>query len=617
MLEIIPTADSDPDIVAAIERFGREVLGKGTVRARDVPGFIANRLGVYGMVHAIRLMQENDLTIDEVDALTGPLIGRPRSAIFRTADLTGIDVLVHVANGLAETTGEDFALPEWVHQMMAQKRLGEKTGAGFYRRQDGAILTLDWKTDEYHPRADLRLSEIAAFKDKPLDERLAAVLTLPGKYGQFMRQMFVDNTLYSLQRAPEIAYDLADVDRAMEWGFGWELGPFKQMDAIGASSVRALIEEAGNSSPKLLESASAGFYARSESGEEQLGFDGEFHPLDRLPGTLSLADLRRSGNVIKESSEAALFDVGDGVALVEFHSKMNSIGPGVLGMLSQALDWVDRNNYVGLILGNEHERAFSSGANIAFMLALAQEGDWDEVDLAVRTFQRGTTSLRYAPFPVVVAAHGLTLGGGAEFALYSDRVRASAELYMGLVETGVGLIPAGGGTTELLFRFTQDLAAYPEADPFEAIRRAFMLIAMAQTSSSALEARKFGLLRSSDQITMNRDMLLADAKRAVLELSPGYVAPMPRRIRSLGKEAIGNLRYAVWSMREAGQITEHEVKIAGELGYVLCGGDGLPRETSEEEYLGLEREAFLRLIGTRESQERMAHMLKTGKPLRN
>lgn len=617
LLEIIPTPDSDPDVIAAIERFGREVLGKGTVRARDVPGFIANRLGIYGMVRAINLMQENDLTIDEVDALTGPLIGRPRSAIFRTADLTGIDVLMHVANGLSDSTGEDFTLPDWVHDLVNDRRLGEKTGAGFYRREKGEILALDWHSGEYRPRADLRLPEIAAIKDKLLPDRLTGVLSLPGKYGEFMRRLYIDNAVYALERAHEIAYEVSDIDRAMEWGFGWELGPFKQIDAAGHPTIQSLIGESGNPIPELLGKASDGFYQRQDAATSQLGFGGMYQPVAQVPGSLSLRELRASGKVVKENVDASLFDLGDGVALVEFHTKLNTIGEGVVRMLNDALKWVDENDYAGLVIGNEHERAFCGGANIAWILALAQEGDWDELEMAVRMFQRATSSLRDAPFPVVVAPAGLALGGGAEFALHSDHVQAGAELYMGLVETGVGIIPAGGGTKEMLFRFSGELKPYAEADPFEGIRRAFMLIALAQTSQSALEARNLGFLRHGDRISMNRDTLLADAKRAVLELAPGYVAPTPGRVSVLGREGIGNLRAAVWSMHEAGQITEHEVLIAGELAKVLCGGDGLPHEAGEEEILGLEREAFLHLIGTRKTQERMAYTLKTGKPLRN
>ncbi len=479
LLEIIPTPETDETDIETIECFGREVLGKGTVRARDVPGFIGNRLGVYGMVRAINLMEACDLQIDEVDALTGPLIGRPRSAIFRTADLTGIDVLVHVADGLTAATGEPFNLPDWVRTLMADGRLGEKTGAGFYRREDRAILTLDWKTGEYRARTDLHLPEVAALSDAPLAERMAGSMQLPGNYGEFMRRLFAENMHYVLDHAPELAYEIVDVDRAMEWGFGWDLGPFRQIDALGVDATVSLLKDQGLSTPELLESASSGFYKESDSGRKELKFTGGYQLLSPLPDAMSLADLRRSGKVLNETDAASLFDLGDGVALVEFHTKMNTIGEGVLRFMAESIDWVDKHNYAGLVIGNEHERAFSSGANIALMLALAQEEEWSELERASRQFQNASRSLRFAPFPVVVAPAGLALGGGAEFILHADRVRAGAELYMGLVETGVGIIPAGGGTTEMLFRFTDDLAAYPEADPFEAVRRAFMLIAMA------------------------------------------------------------------------------------------------------------------------------------------
>ncbi|HVB65874.1 MAG TPA: 3-hydroxyacyl-CoA dehydrogenase/enoyl-CoA hydratase family protein [Nitrolancea sp.] len=618
LLELIPTGDTDPNVLGAIEAFGRDVLGKGTVHARDVPGFIANRLGVYGMIHAIRLMQDLDLTIDEVDALTGPLIGRPRSAIFRTADLTGIDVLLHVAAGLGQATGEDFDVPDWVRQLAAENRLGEKTGAGFYRRDGGQILTLSLETLAYEPRGDLRLPEIAAISRMPLAERLAAVLSLPGKYGEFMRRLFARTTHYTLERAVEIAYDIADVDRALEWGFGWEIGPFKQIDAIGHDVVGSAFNDEHLDTPRLLNDAGdEPFYRQVDSTREQRAFAGGYQSVRSTPGMLSLKELRTSGKVLKDSSDATLFDVGDGVALLEFHSKLNTLGDGSMRMIGDGIEWVERHDYSGLVIGNEDPQAFSAGANIALMLASAQEGAWDELDNNIRSFQRGVASLRFAPFPVVVAAAGLALGGGAEIVMHADRVQAGAELYVGLVEAGVGLIPAGGGTKELLFRFTSELAPYIEADPFEAVRRAFTLIAMAQTSTSALDARRLGFVRRQDLISMNRDLLLADAKRAVLGLAPGYVAPVPAQIQVLGNEALGNLRYAVWSMREAGQITDHEVMIGNELAFVLCGGEGPPHLASEQDVLNLEREAFLRLLGTRKTQERMAHMLKTGKPLRN
>ncbi|HEX3724336.1 MAG TPA: 3-hydroxyacyl-CoA dehydrogenase NAD-binding domain-containing protein [Nitrolancea sp.] len=617
LLELIPTPDTDPTVLDTIETFGRVILGKGTVQARDVPGFIANRLGVYAMIRAIGLMQDLDLTIDEVDALTGPLIGRPRSATFRTADLTGIDVLLHVAAGLSQTTGENFDLPDWVAHLAAENRLGEKTGAGFYRREGGQILTLNVESLAYEPRAELRLPEIGVFKDKPLEQRLNAVFKLPGKYGEFMRRLFAQTAHYTLEHAPQLAYDIADIDRAMEWGFGWELGPFKQFDAIGHDVVSNLLRDSGLAIPEELVACGEAFFRQGEATTEIRSFTGGYRPVRPIPDALSLRDLRTSGKVLKSSSDATLFDLGDGVALVEFHTKMNAIGDGVLRMIRDGLAWVEDHGFVGLVIGNEHQQAFSAGANVAMMLSFAQEDAWDDLDMMIRQFQRSVASLRYAPFPIVVAASGLALGGGAEIVMHADRVQAGTELYIGLVEAGVGLIPAGGGTKELLFRFTNDLAPYVEADPFEALRRAFTQIAMAQTSISALDARNLGFLRAQDSISMNRDLLLADAKRAVLALAPGYVAPTPARIQALGSEALGNLRYAVWSMREASQITDHEVLIGNELAFVLCGGDGPPHNVTEQEILDLEREAFLRLLGTRKSQERMAHMLKTGKALRN
>ena len=619
LLEIIPTPDTDPGVIAAIESFGDRILGKGIVRAKDVPGFVANRLGVYGMVQAVRLMEEFGLTIDEVDALLGPLVGRPKSAVFRTADLTGLDVLHHVASGLAEATGEDFALPEWVEKLVAMGRLGEKTKAGFYKKEGKTIYTLDPKTLEYRPKEKPRIPGYGEIKDKPLPERLKAVLELPEKYGAFMKKLFAVTTHYTLEKAEAIAYDIVAIDRAMRWGFGWELGPFEQMDAVGLDRVRALLAEFGFGEPELLAKAEGHFYKAQEGEKRYLAFDGSYQPVVPVPGALVVAEAKSEGRVVKENKEASLVDIGDGVLLLEFHSKVNTVGEGILSLTDWALGYIEREGLVGLVVGNDDPRAFSAGANLGLIAMLIQEGDWDELDLAVRSFQRATMGLKYAPFPVVVAPFGLTLGGGAEYVLHADEVVAHAELYMGLVEVGVGLIPAGGGTKELLFRFSEDLRPYEEADPFEAVKRAFGLIAMAQTSTSALEAKNLGYLRGSDRVVMNRDRLIAEAKRRVLELAPGYVPPVrgQRRIVALGAEALGNLKYAAWQFREAGQITDHELKIANELAYVLSGGDGPPREVSEDDILDLEREAFLKLAGTKKTLERVLHTLKTGKPMRN
>ena len=620
LLELIPTADTAPEALSAARRFSEIVLGKGIVIARDVPGFVANRLGVYGMVAAMKGLMESGLTIDEVDALTGPLLGRAKSATFRTADITGLDVLLHVSKGLSASTGEDFSMPEWVEKLAASGRLGEKTQAGFYKKVGKEISTLDWKTLEYGPQQQTADPALGAVMKQPLEQRLRSAIQLPGKYGEFVRNYLLRMSHYVLKTTPAIAYDLVAVDRAMEWGYAWEAGPFRQMDAIGHGFLRDGFTALGLDVPPLLAAAKDGhFYHASADGSTYLTDAGGYLPVPPVPGQIALDQLRtRKGAVVESSRDANIVDLGDGVLLLEARSKMNTMGAGVLAMLRTALDRVANGKYEGLVIGNDDPRAYSAGADLGSVVQQVQSADWKGLEEMVRYFQEGAQLVRRAPFPVVAAPFGLTLGGGAEYALHADRIQAHAELYMGLVEAGVGLIPAGGGTKELLFRFTEQLSAYDEADPFEGVKRAFKVIAMATTSTSALEARALGYLRPvADRITMNRDRLIADAKARVLDLALDYVTPPPRTITALGKDAFGNLLYAGWAMREGGQITEHEVRIARELAYVLCGGDGPARVVSEQDILDLEREAFLRLLGTKETQERIAYTLKTGKPLRN
>jgi 3-hydroxyacyl-CoA dehydrogenase len=619
LLEIIPTPATDADALESAERFSQVVLGKGIVVARDVPGFVANRLGVYGMVAAMRGLEESGLTIDEVDALTGPLLGRAKSATFRTADITGLDVLLHVAKELSAGTGEDFAMPQWVEKLAANGQLGEKTGAGFYRKVGKEITTLNWRTMEYVAQQKVEDPALGALMKEPLEKRLAMAMKLPGKYGEFVRNYLLRMSHYVLATTPGVAYDLVSVDRAIEWGYAWDAGPFRQMDAVGHDVLREGFARLGLDVPALLAKAKDGaFYRKVDAGWQYLTFDGTYAPVPPVPGQISLDIVRsRAGGVVHSSKDANLLDIGDGVLLLEARSKMNTMGEGVLTMLQKALDTVAGGRYTGLVIGNDDPRAYSAGADLGMVVSQVQAGDWKGLDQMVRVFQQGAQAVRHAPFPVVAAPFGLTLGGGCEYAMHCDLVQAHAELYMGLVEAGVGLIPAGGGTKELLFRFTLDLTPYDEADLFEGVKRAFRVIAMATTSTSALEARNLGFLRPTDRITMNRDRLIADAKARVLDLAPGYVAPVPRTITALGKEAMGNLLYAGWAMREGGQITDHEVRIARELAYVLSGGDGPPRVVTEQDILDLEREAFLKLLGTKETQERIVHMLKTGKPLRN
>jgi 3-hydroxyacyl-CoA dehydrogenase len=619
LLELIPTPETDPEALAAARRFCEVVLGKGIVVAKDVPGFVANRLGVYGMVAAMRGLMESDLTIDEVDALTGPLLGRAKSATFRTADITGLDVLLHVSKELSAGTGEDFSMPAWVEKLAASNRLGDKTGGGFYKKVGKEITTLDWHTLEYVPQQKLDDPALGALLKQPLEKRLPMAEKLPGKYGDFVRNYLLRMSHYVLQTTPSIAYDLVSVDRAIEWGYAWEAGPFQQMDALGHDILREGFARLGLGVPTLLGKAKDGaFYHKSNEGWSYLTLEGTYAPVPPVPGQIALDVARaRQGAVVESSRDANLLDLGDGVLLLEARSKMNTMGEGVLTMLRKGLDRVAEGKLVGLVIGNDDPRAYSAGADLAAVVAQVQAKDWKGLDEMVHYFQEGAQLVRRASFPVVAAPFGLTLGGGCEYALHCDRIQAHAELYMGLVEAGVGLIPAGGGTTELLFRFTQELTSYDEADLFEGVKRAFKVIAMATTSTSALEARDLGFLRSMDRITMNRDRLIADAKARVLDLATDYVAPAPRTITALGKEALGNLLYAGWAMREGGQITDHEVRIARELAYVLCGGDGPPRVVTEQDILDLEREAFLRLLGTKETQERIGYTLKTGKPLRN
>jgi 3-hydroxyacyl-CoA dehydrogenase len=630
LLELIPTPETAPEVLAAMRHFQERILGKGVVLAKDEPGFVANRLGVHGMVVAGRLMMKHDLTIPEVDTLTGAFLARAKTATFRTGDLSGLDVLVHVTAGLSKTTGEDLALAPFVHELVKSGRLGDKTKAGFYKKQGKDILALDWKTLEYRDQGRFSTPEIDAITKLAPTERLAKAKELGGKQGEFLRDLLVEQFHYAALLTPKLSYDVTAVDRAMEWGYGWELGPFRAMDAMGLDWVRAQLKKAGKDVPPLLERAGESFYrleaTTSVKGADPLSapetvtsVDGDIRvPVPPVPGQIPLAMLRRQGKVLHENKEARLIDLADGVLCLEFSGKMNTLGEGVMEMAARAIDVTSKGGHRGLVIGNDDARTFTAGANLAGVAQLVQGGDWKGLDSITRRFQEMVTSFRYAPFPVVAAPFGLTLGGGTEISLHCDRVQAHAELYMGLVEVGVGLIPGGGGTKEMAFRFTNALAPYEEADPFEGIKRAFKLIALAQVSTSAHEARSMGFLRPvADRISMNRDTLLSDAKARVLDLADDYVPPQPRRMRALGREGMGNLDYALFSFNEAGQASAHDVRIGHEVAWVLCGGDGPPREVTEQDLLELERDAFLRLLGTKETQERIRHMLETGQPLRN
>jgi 3-hydroxyacyl-CoA dehydrogenase len=463
------------------------------------------------------------------------------------------------------------------------------------------------------PQQRLEGGDIGAAIRLPLSQRMPAARALPGKQGEFLRDHLVDVAHYTLQLASQLSHDIVSIDRAMEWGYGWESGPFHVMDALGLDWLLQEFDARGLPIPELLERAGGSFY----KDDTYLAFNGMYEPVPEIPGRISLAGLSKSGRVVEDTGLSRLIDMGDGVLCFEFRSKMNTLGEGLLKGLDSAINKIARGGYAGLVIGNEDPRTFSAGADLSLVAFAVSAGAWDDIAASIKGFQDAVMSIRRAPFPVVVAPAGMTLGGGAEFTLHADRVQAHAELYMGLVEVGVGLIPSGGGTKELLMRFTSELSNYEEVDYFAAIKRAFKLIAFATTSTSAPEAKALGFLADADRISFNRDHQLSDAKQRVLDLAPGYLPPIERTVRALGREGLGNLEYALWAAKEAGQASAHDVRVGRAAAYVLCGGDGNPRDVTEQDLLDLEREQFLSLLGTKETQERIAFTLKTGKPLRN
>ncbi|MFC4452674.1 3-hydroxyacyl-CoA dehydrogenase/enoyl-CoA hydratase family protein [Deinococcus sonorensis] len=624
LLEVIPTAHTDPEVVKAFSEFGDHRLGKGIVVANDVPGFVANRIGVYGMVRAMTHMQQAGLTPDEVDQLTGPVLGRPKSATFRTADLSGLDIIYHVANDIGAVTppDEDFSLTDTFRTLVEQKKwLGDKTGSGFYKKTKGEggktrILSLNLDTLEYEDRGKVKVDAVEAVKNQPLAARVKALYTAQGKEGDFLRGVMNDGFWYASKMAGVVSDRLQDIDNALKWGFGWEQGPFETMDTLGVQTVIANLEAEGRTLPPLLQAMKDSGREAFYQGAETVTPAGQ--PTAYQAPYFILTDLKKDATrVIKKKPGASLLDLGDGVLLVEWHAKMNALGEDQLRMIQEGHKAVQSMGYAGLVVGNQGEN-FSAGANLPLVLSQAQDEEWDELDAAIKEFQKTTTSLRFSPHPTVVAPFGLTLGGGAEFTLHADHVVASAETYMGLVEVGVGLIPGGGGTKEMLLRFTDQLQAGQPLLP--AVQRAFELIGTAKVSTSAAEARSLGFLRDHDTIAMNRSRILEEAKRQVLALAPDYVQPTPRQdIPVMGDAAIAAIKSALYGMHQGGYITDYDLVVSEQLARVLSGGVGNNRtaKVSEQHLLDLEREAFLTLLGKKGTQQRIGHMLKTGKPLRN
>ena len=635
LVELIRTEWTKPEVSCSMFGFLDERLGKGVVVAKDRPNFIANRIGTFGALVTMRTMLDDGYSIEEVDKITGPAVGRPKTATFRTFDLVGLDVFAHVVRNLHENLPDDperemFVMPDFVTKMIEKGWLGNKTKAGFYQRKksDGdkrEIWTLNSATLDYRPSQKVKLPSLEMAKNiEDTRERLKTLAWSKDRVGAFLWKTLSRTLCYAADRIPEIADTVVEIDRAMRWGFNWELGPFEVWDAIGVEkSVGRLKEEGLNIPPNVQSMIDAGvnsFYRKKDGQHFYYDFASEeYRPLADPPGTINLKSLKDRTGVVKKNSGASLIDLGDGVAGLEFHSKMNSIGGDTLEMLKVALNEVEKN-FVGLVVGNQGQN-FSVGANLMLMLMEAQDENWEELDMIGRFFQQSVMSLRYSPKPVVVAPFQMVFGGGCEMVLHADRVRASAETYIGLVEVGVGIIPAGCGTKEMLVRALDSIPAdMKEADPFPFVKRAFETIALAKVATSAEEARGFGFLREEDSISMNPDRLIADAKKEVLALAAsGYVQPQPRTdIRALGNPALATLKLGVHLMKRAGYISDHDALIGEKLARILTGGDlNHATRVSEQYLLDLEREAFLSLIGTRKTQERIAHMLKTGKPLRN
>ncbi len=623
LLELIPTKHTLSMIVADIKQFAEERLGKGVVIGKDTPNFIANRIGTYGIQVTLQAMAKHSLTTAFVDELTGPLIGRPKSATFRTLDLVGLDTYLHVIHNVRENSQDAleqsaFQTPPMMEKLVQQGMLGEKTKQGFYRKQAGTIQVLNLSTWQYQ---DLVKPVIPALdqakREKALVARLRVLLQMDNEVGHFLWETTKKTLLYAAERLPEIAFEVTDVDQAMRWGFNWELGPFELWDAIGLVDTVKRMKQEGETVPTWVETLIASGKTSFYQSDQVVQLNGDYQPIPVHPKVIPLPTLQAPGKLIKGNKGASLLDIGDDVACFVFHSPKQAIGNDALQLLAEAQKEVAAN-YRGLVITGVGSN-FCVGANLLMMLMYIEDQDYDSIDLMIRHFQQTLGSLRSCPRPIVAAPHGLTLGGGVEMCLPADQIQASAEIYMGLVEVGVGLIPAGGGCKEMLLRIQQQTAGV-DARTMEAfIHQLFQTIGQAKVSTSARDAETLTYLRKNDGITMNRDFLLYDAKEAVLAMDRVYYqVPQLSKIAVLGSNGAYTMRLGAYQYWKSRYISEHDYKIATKLAYVLSGGE-VPEGTlvSESYLLDLEREAFLSLIGEPKTQARIAHMLRTGKALRN
>ena len=641
LLEIVPGPDTLPEVVDILAETCEKMVGKGIVYAKDTPNFVANRIGTFSMFSGINAMIELGLTVEAVDKLTGPIVGNPNSASFRTADLVGLDTLLHVADNVYEGTPDDerremFKAPEFISAMLEKKLLGEKTKQGFYKKSKDSegkrvILSLDYKTLEHTPQEKVKFASLEAAKNiSGTGEKIKSLFYAKDTAGQFTFKTLAETLIYSANRIPEIADDIVNIDNALKWGFARKLGPFEAWDAIGLGKSVTKMKEAGYEIPawvdEMLSDGKESFYKKETGGLYFYDIPSkDYKEVPTKPGIILLPSLKDQKKEVAANTGASLIDIGDGVACLEFHAKMNAIGDDIIAMIQKSADIVNKD-FEGLVIAN-HGTNFSVGANLPMVLFAAQEEEWDDLDWAIKSLQDSLMKLKYMDKPVVAAPAGMALGGGCEVCMAADRVRYSAETYMGLVEVGVGVIPAGGGCKELVIRNTEHLfevqkgGLYPkqiEMMPF--IARAFETIAMAKVSTSGQEAVKLGYLRPTDQMTVNRDYLIEDAKKTVQAMNiEGYVPPRPKdEIRVAGENTFSFIKLALWTMHESDFITDHDLTVSTKVGYVLCGGNVLPDTKVTEQYLlDLEREAFLSLCGDPNTQARIQHMLTTGKPLRN
>lgn len=631
LLEIIPTPDTDPAVVDFLLHYGDLYLGKTTVLAKDTPAFIANRIGVYGIMAIFGVVEKLGLTIDEIDALTGPIIGRPKSATFRTADVVGIDTLVKVARGVADNCPNDeqkavFSIPAWLDKMVENKWLGDKTGQGFFKKTKSAggekeILTLDLKSMEYGPRQKPKFATVEAAK--PVDDlktRLKMLVNGTDKAGEFYRQFHYGLFSYISHRIPEISNELYRVDDAMMAGFGWEIGAFESWDTLGVEATVKKMKEAGYTVAPWVEemlAGGAGTFYKVEQGR-RLYYDIPSKTYKPLPGGDAFLVMRNfQGSTVWKNSACRLYHLGDDVLGLEWYTKMGSIGGEVLEGIQKSIS-LGEEKYKGVVIAGEGAN-FSAGANVGLIFMLAIEQDYDELDMAIRQFQSTMMRARYSAVPVVIAPHGLTLGGACELSLHADRVVPAAESYIGLVELGVGLIPGGGGTKEFTLRAADEM--HEDEPETITLKNRFFNIATAKVSTSAFEAYELGILRKGrDIVSINQGRRISEAKASVIELfNDGYVQPIPRTdIKVLGRSALGALYSGIHAMWRGNYATDHDVLVAKKLAYVMCGGDLTePTLVSEQYILDLEREAFLSLCGEKKTLERIQSVLKGGKPLRN